>query len=183
MKKFLNKIVLPIYFCQLLRIYSLSIPTDPLASISVVPHIWHPTLFLAFSVNATELQLYIDPQLKVYKPFDNDTAYLLLALSNTTVSNQPVFADVELFTVVMNNNKLYKSSLHLHFSNPLPVVAGTIYSPASYGYAYAYDMSPTLNTTFNIYQYIINDKEVQLNTSIRYNPNEEIDLNPTQISL
>lgn len=39
-----------------------------------IAHAWHPTLFLSFPVNATELQSYIDPRLCVAQPFNNGTA-------------------------------------------------------------------------------------------------------------
>ena len=182
-KEYLKKIVILLYVCPLLGVNGLSIPLGPLTSITTLPHIWHPTLFLAFSVNATELQLYVDPQLKVYKPFHNDTAYLLLALSNTTIPPQLTFADAEIFTIVNYTNALYRMSLNLYFNNLLASIGGNIYSPAPYEYKYAPNMFLILNEALHAYQFTMKNDAIQLNTSITWNPNEQIDFSATQTNL
>ena len=183
MKQFMNTIFLSISTCAFLNVYSRSIPTYPLPNITVVPHTWHPTLFLFFTVNASELQLYVDQQLPVYKPFANDTAYLLLSLSNTLVPSQPAFADAELSTVVLYNEKLYKSGLHLHFASLPPAVAGSFYAPMPYGYTSAKDMYVFSNESAHTYEFTIDDGCVELKSIISWNPNEVININAEQTDL
>ena len=179
----MKAIITAISIWPFLTIHSLSIPTYPLPNITVVPHTWHPTLFLLCAVNATELRLYIDKRLPVYKPFSNDTAYLLLSLSNTIVPLQPAFADAELSTVIVYKDKLYKSGLHLHFASALPALTGSFYAPMPYGYTFAKNMSISLNETAHTYQFTIADHTVRLNSMISWNPNEPININLTQTNL
>ena len=180
MKQFTYIFLISSSFCLFVNVNSLSISLCNITDKTPVAHIWNPTLFLAFPVNATELQLYIDPKLCVDQAFNNGTAYLLLSLSNTTVPTQPKFTDAEISTKLWYNGKAYKTSLHLHFNALLPAITGNIYTLVPYGYSYAPNMNARIDPIAHTYEYNINDKKIQLNTIINWNPNEIINVNNVQ---
>lgn len=143
---------------------------------SVVGHIWHPTLFFAFPVKSKDLQPYLDPQLDIYEPSNNGIGYILFSMSNTVVPGQSGFADAEISTVVKYKSQLLKSGFHLHFGAPGPAMSGPLFALMPYGYSYAPNMYSTTNEAAYTYQFVINDNQVQLNTSITWNPNQTINV-------
>jgi hypothetical protein len=131
MKQFIQVCFLLLtYLCVLHGVNGMTIPTPLVANLTAIERTWNPTLFLAFAIDASELQLFIDPQLPVYQPFANGTAYILISLSNTTVLNLFSFPDAEVSTVIVYQNQPHLITLHLHFNSLISTLSGPLYVQA-----------------------------------------------------
>ena len=160
-----------------------TIETPPLVNDLVLQFLTHRTLFLAFPVNASEFRLFIDPQLILYEPFSNGTAYILLSMSNTSVPNIPSFVEAELSTVIVHQGQVHKTTLHNHFSALVPALTGSLYSQIPYGSTFTEHMSESFNQTVPTYQFDIDDGVTQLHAEISWDPNEDIEVDNNQTTL
>jgi hypothetical protein len=176
MMQFTYLLFISTWFCLFQNIKSgdLSIPIP----YSVTQHTWHPSLFYALPVKTEDLQPYIDPQFKVYD--NNGVAYLLYSLSNASVPGLVGFADAAVYVVVKYKNQFHKFGLHTQFNTPGPAQSGSLYDLMPYGYGYTQNMYSIINEATYTYQFVINDNQIQLNTSITWNPNQVINVDTVQ---
>ncbi|CAF4438090.1 unnamed protein product, partial [Didymodactylos carnosus] len=144
-------------FCTVTTIHA---TTGVIQNITIVDEIDHPVVFLAYKVNARQLQPFIDRRLKV-ATFTDGYAYLIIAVNNITLA--PNLFDTisitalgtRIFTIVSYQNKLKRTILHLEVEDLLSSILCEPFIEFPYGCTVVPDIKSKLNNQTSKYEFTI----------------------------